>query len=221
MDEIRFFESPTIPGQSAPAAPQGDTMGKDTFLRLLTTQMQNQDPTSPMKNEDFVAQLAQFSSLEQLMGLQATMEGVYMGVMSMNNASMATLVGTDVVAIGDQVRYAGDPVDLHFEATGPVNGAKVVIKDESGKVVNTIDVPSQPAGEFTVAWDGTDSSGRQVEEGLYRFEITGTDGDPVPAEARVVGTVTEMDFTTGIPQPSIDGVSVGIQAILKLRAGES
>jgi len=222
MDSVTFFDSPTVPGQQVPEAPQGGALGQETFLRLLTEQMQNQDPLDPMKNEDFVAQLAQFSSLEQLMGLQGVMEGVYMGVMSMNNASMASLVGTEVVAVGDQVRVEdGAPVDLHFHSPTDLEGGTVTIQDEDGKVVRTIEVEATESGDFTVPWDGNDDDGQPVPDGTYTFSMDATNADgEATVESRVVGTVTEMDYSTGTPQPSIEGVVVGIEAILKLTAEE-
>lgn len=211
-----------VPGQSVPDAPTGEPLGQETFLRLLTEQMQHQDPMDPMKNEDFVAQLAQFSSLEQLMGLQGVMEGVYVGIMSMNNASMASLVGTEVVASGNQVRIEdGVGVDLHFDSPTDLEGGSITIKDENGVVVRTMDIGAQESGEFTVAWDGTDDDGQAVDDGLYTFEIEATDSDgEADVATRIVGTVTEMDYSTGTPQPSIEGVVVGIDAILKLTADD-
>jgi len=217
--QIRTYESPLVAGQPEPEVPTDDAMGRDTFLKLLTTQMQNQDPTNPMKNEEFVAQLAQFSSLEQLMGLQSVMEGVYVGVMSMNNASMAALVGSEVVAVGDQVRIeGGEAVDLHFDAASDIDAGTITITDEDGKVVQTIDVGAQDEGEFTVTWDGTDTDGGVVDDGLYTFHMTGADGEELDVQSQVVGTVTEMDYSSGVPQPSVEGVVVGIDAILKLTA---
>ncbi len=217
--QIRTYESPLVAGQPAPEVPTDDAMGRDTFLKLLTTQMQNQDPTNPMKNQEFVAQLAQFSSLEQLMGLQSVMEGVYVGVMSMNNASMAALVGSEVVAVGDQVRVeGGEAVGLHFDAASDINGGVITITDEDGKVVNTIEVGAQDEGEFSVTWDGADTDGDVVDDGLYTFHLAGADGEELDVQSQVVGTVTEMDYSSGVPQPSVEGVVVGIDAILKLTA---
>lgn len=219
--DIRTFDAPLVAGQTVPDAPVDDAMGRDTFLKLLTTQMQNQDPTNPMKNEEFVAQLAQFSSLEQLMGLQSVMEGVYVGVMSMNNASMAALVGAEVVATGDQVRVeGGEGVDLHFDAGASFESATVTIKDEDGNVVQTLPVDAQGEGEFIVHWDARDMDGSSVDDGVYSFEIEGADGEDLDVETRVVGTVTEMDYSSGVPQPSVEGVVVGIDAIQKLTAAE-
>jgi flagellar basal-body rod modification protein FlgD len=184
--------------------------------------MQNQDPLDPMKNEDFVAQLAQFSSLEQLMGLQSVMEGVYMGIMSMNNASMASLVGTDVVAVGNQVNVTdGQPVQLHFDSPSDLEGGTITITDEDGLVVDTIELSAQESGEFSITWDATDEDGQPVDDGVYTFSIEATDAEgEVEVGTRVVGTVTEMDYSTGTPQPSVDGVVVGIDAILALTAEE-
>ncbi len=219
--DIRTYESPLVAGQTVPEAPVDDAMGRDTFLKLLTTQMQNQDPTNPMKNEEFVAQLSQFSSLEQLMGLQSVMEGVYVGIMSMNNASMAGLVGTEVVAAGNQVNVEdGQKVELHFDAGTSFESATVTIKDADGKVVSTLNVGAQEEGEFSVYWDATDVDGSTVDDGLYTFEIEGADGQDLDVQTLVVGTVTEMDYSTGVPQPSVEGVVVGIDSILKLTASE-
>lgn len=219
MTEIpTVSDTSMVPGQTVPDAPTGEPLGQETFLRLLTEQMQHQDPLDPMKNEDFVAQLAQFSSLEQLMGLQGVMEGVYVGIMSMNNASMASLVGTDVVASGDQVRIEdGGGADLHFDSATDLEGGTVTIQDEDGVVVRTIELEAQESGEFSIAWDGLDDDGQPVDDGLYTFSIEATDSDgEAEVETRVVGTVTEMDYSTGTPQPSVEGVVVGIDAILKL-----
>lgn len=219
--QIPTFDTPLVAGQTTPEAPTDDPMGRDTFLRLLTTQMQNQDPTNPMKNEEFVAQLAQFSSLEQLMGLQSVMEGVYVGIMSMNNASMTSLVGAEVVALGDQVKVeGGEPVELHFDAHEPVDGATITITDENGKVVDTIDVPAQDEGEFTIPWDAKNTDGDSVDDGTYTFRIEGADGEAVDVDTLIVGTVTEMDYSTGTPQPSVEGVVVGIDAIQKLTVAD-
>ena len=77
---------PTWEQQQAEAnVPGTEELGQQTFLKLLTTQLQNQDPLDPMKNEDFIAQLAQFSSLEELMGIQASLNSVYTGIAGRGN----------------------------------------------------------------------------------------------------------------------------------------
>lgn len=223
-DILPVVETPLVAGQAPPVAPSGDDLGKDAFLKLLTEQLQNQDPLDPMKNEEFVAQLAQFSSLEQLFGLQATMEAVYLGIASMNNASMANLLGTEVVASGDTIRVSGDgaPETLHFDALSSFDRATVTITDESGRVIDTFEVGAHEAGEFELTWDGTDQDGQPVDEGLVTFSIAATDAEGASVEVRtlITGIVDQMDYSTGSPRPSIDGVSVPLESIVRLTAGE-
>ena len=86
------------------AAPSSDELGKDSFLKLLTTQLQYQDPLNPMENSEFVAQLAQFSSLEQLQGLSDGMESLYLVNMSMNNASPTRACSADTRCVPPSLR---------------------------------------------------------------------------------------------------------------------
>jgi len=201
--------------ESTPAQSFGT---QDTFLKLLTTQMQNQDPTNPMKNEDFVAQLAQFSSLEQQMGMQSTLEAIYLGIASMNNATMASLVGKDVVAVGDQVALDGHDVELAWDAEGAASETTIQVYDDNGNLVASIDAGARAAGEHTITWDGRGSDGKKLPDGTYTFQVVAKSGDTeVATEERVVGNVEEMDYSSGTPQLLVDGVGVSIGDVLKLR----
>lgn len=193
-------------------------LGKDSFLRLLTTQLQYQDPSSPVKNEDFVAQLAQFSSLEQLTTANASLEGVFNVLAAMNNASMASLLGTDVIARGDTFTAEGGPVDLHYASGTAAANATLTVYDESGSIVWTGSAGPITAGTGTVTWPGEDLDGNAAPAGTYRFSITGTDddGNPLDVEERIAGVIDEMDYSTGSPLPSIDGVVVPISDLLTL-----
>lgn len=200
-----------------------DLADRDTFLKLLTTQLSNQDPTSPMENEQFLSQLAQFSSLEQLMGMQSSLNAVYGGIQAMNNASMANLLGTEVTARGDTVALGeeGD-ASLGWDGADGVTDATLLVKDANGTVVRKVELG--PIGEKgTYEWDGRDDAGNRLEAGQYSFSISGTnaDGDAVFIETRIVGTVDGMDYSTGSPQPFINGVPVDLGDLITLRTGES
>ncbi|MEM6930905.1 MAG: flagellar hook capping FlgD N-terminal domain-containing protein [Myxococcota bacterium] len=220
---IPTIDAPAVPGLAVPEPPNDGELGQDTFLRLLTEQLQAQDPLDPMKNEDFVAQLAQFSSLEQLFGLQDTMTSVYYGIASMNNATMASLLGTEVVAVGDGVQLGEEgAAPLHFDAERSFSSATVTIADASGRVVQTLDIGERASGEFELSWDGVGIDGTRQPEGSYTFAIQATDldGNPVHVDTLVVGMVDEMDYSASSPRPSVQGVAIPLENIRRLEAGD-
>jgi len=216
-------DSSTFEAEQANAAFGSDELNKETFLTLLTTQMQNQDPLDPMANEEFVAQLAQFSSLEQQMLTNSMLESVYLGIASLNNASMAALVGTDVVAYGDGISYSGEgDVELSYDAAADAASLTLEIFDSEGNVIYSEELGAAEAGEGSVTWNGTDSDGQPAPEGEYTFKITGedADGESIDVAEMIVGVVEEMDYSSGTPQPIVGGVTVELADIIRLTEGD-
>ncbi len=198
-------------------------LGEDTFLRLLTTQLQNQDPSNPVSNEEFVAQLATFSQLEQLQTVSSQLDALYLVNSSMNNAAMTNLLGQNVVAASDTFHYGGTgEQSIWYDAAGEATEATITISDENGDVVYSGDMGSLEEGEGAWTWDGTDMNGQAVAEGNYTFTISATNvnGDAVDVTGLIVGTVDEMDFATGSASPSVDGVPIDMADIVRLLDGE-
>jgi flagellar basal-body rod modification protein FlgD len=199
-------------------------LGQDSFLKLLVAQMQHQDPLNPQGNQEFIAQLAQFTSLEQLMGVNKALSDLYAATTSMNNASMTQLLGRDVTAISDQVPYEGDGTkEIHYDARGDVAQMTVTILDEEGKVVSRVELSDIPKGEASWTWDGTDIHDVQAPEGTYTVSINAFDGsgNPVVVNALLKGTVNEMSYETGAPVPYVDGVEIAMASILRVETGSS
>lgn len=210
--------STTSTTQTQPVTGTTD-LGEDTFLKLLTTQMQNQDPLEPMSNEQFVAQLAQFSSLEQLQTIGSGIEALYLLNASMNNAQMVNLLGQEITAMGDGIHYTGSgEATLNFDADAATTTTTVTITDADGSVVWTGDAGSFAEGEGSWTWDGTTTDGTTAPEGDYTFSVTGTDanGNTVEVTELVVGLVDEMSFETGTAQPTVSGVPISIGDILRI-----
>lgn len=201
------------------ASGKSDMVGQDTFLRLLTTQMQNQDPLNPTSNEEFLAQLAQFSSLQELIEMKGSLDNIYMGIASVNNATMSNLLGNEVVALTDKIALpeAGG-TEIHWHSEGGAEKTKVNVYDESGSLVWSADVGPTSAGDNQLMWDGQTASGGAAAPGQYRVEIVSTapDGSTVTTEPRLVGTIDEMAFDSGTPQPSVGGVEFAISDILRV-----
>jgi len=223
MDPITSLPSGLYASDPSPVPDAASNeLGQDAFLNLLTTQLQNQDPSNPMSNEDFIAQLAQFTSVEQLMGMRDLLQEQSYGLAALNSSSMANLLGTEVTAVSDRFQYDGEgTVDLAYSSPVAASGVTVRVMDELGNVVDTIEVGAIDAGDGTFTWDGRGIDGDRQEEGEYRFVVSGvdSDGDEVPIQERLIGVVDEMDYTTGNPRPSVNGIPVELGDILRLQTG--
>ncbi len=206
---------------SAPITGSTD-LGEDTFLRLLTTQLQNQDPTNPVSNEEFVAQLATFSQLEELQGLSGKLDSLTMLNASMNNAAMTNLLGQTVVAQGDTFHFGGTgDASVYYDAPSAATDSTLTVYNADGDVVYSADMGALGAGESAFTWNGTDRNGQPLPEGDYTFTIAATDssGDSIDITTLVRGVVDSMDFSGGSASPTIDGVTVDMANIVRLENG--
>lgn len=194
-------------------------LDQESFLTLLITQLQNQDPMNPQESQEFAAQLAQFSSLEQLMSVNDGLDTLYMATSSMNNASMTQLIGKSVVAYGDTFAYdGGTPAVLSFDASSEASAASLSVFDESGDCVWTEALGAISEGEGSWTWDGQTIDGQAAPAGTYTFEVTATDsnGDQVSVSTLVSGVIDTMGFETGSPVPEIDGVPIDLGDIIRV-----
>lgn len=175
----------------------GSALGKDAFLQLLVTQMQNQNPLDPQENGEFVAQLAQFSSLESMQSLNGSVNSILQGFQSSTALQASSLVGRNVVVQTDKAS-----VDTSKEMKGSVNlsasstAVKVGVYNGQGDLVRSLDLGTKAAGLADFTWDGKDSKGDVAPAGVYTFK----------AAADVKGTSTAM--TTNLPA-SVNSVTTG------------
>ncbi|MFQ5454003.1 MAG: flagellar hook assembly protein FlgD, partial [Candidatus Zixiibacteriota bacterium] len=156
------------------------TLGKDDFLQLLVTKLQYQDPLKPMEDQDFIAQLAQFSSLEQMNnisdGIATSNQWDFLQMQSLNNVMASGLIGKDVKAT-----YNGIYVDqestpkINYTLNSPADEVKLVIKDAQGAIVTTLSQDNVSPGNNSINWDGTDNLGNKVADGYYTVSATATD----------------------------------------------
>ncbi len=191
------------------------TLGKDDFLQLLVTKLEHQDPLNPMEDEDFIAQLAEFSSLEQLNniaeGLASSNEWDYLQMQSINNVMASGFIGRDVKA-----EYSGLYVDANNEPQitytlpSPADTVEFVIKDATGQIVATLTQDSVSEGVNTFTWDGTDNQGNRVDEGYYLVEATAqtSAGTAITPSLSLVGTVEAVIYRDGSAYLRVNGTEV-------------
>ncbi|MAC98620.1 MAG: flagellar biosynthesis protein FlgD [Pseudomonadales bacterium] len=175
----------------------GDELGKDQFLELLVAQMNNQDPLSPQENGEFIAQLAQFSTVEGIGNLNTSMESLLSGYQSSQALQASSLVGRTVIVPADQAAVDTE-AGLEGQLALQKNSTNVFVNiyDDAGSLVKTINLGSQEAGMHDFTWDGTDASGNLAEPGIYTVE----------AMASIDGKNTQM--ATLLPA-NVDSVSLG------------
>ena len=207
-------------GAAAAAAPSG-ALDENAFLRLLTAQLQNQDPLSPVDNQAFVAQLAQFSSVEQLHAVSSRLDTLLIATASQNQMATASLVGKDVSYRASAVQLDGSnapAVQVKLAAQGAVTA---VVTDASGRTVRTLAVGSHAAGTFDLGWDGRDDAGRLLPAGSYGVKLAarGPDGSAVGAEARAHGRVGGVTFDGDAAQLLVGGNAVKLSDVVEITQG--
>ena len=189
------------------AAPEGTgkakAMGQEEFMRLLVTQLENQDPLNPVKDTEFLAQLAQFSALEQLVGVNQRLDDLLEWQRAAGLAGAVSLIGREVRFAGDRVTLAreGDTVTLAYELSGDAAQVQVEIFDRFGRKVRTLSPGAQEAGPQRVLWDGRDDQGQPLPAGTYTFSVSAQDvsGGRVEATTWGSGTVSSVLYEDGTP----------------------
>ena len=172
-------------------------LGKDAFLHLLITQLQNQDPLNPTDAVEFTAQLAQFSSLEQLNNINGNLEQLQDYQASINNSQAVWMIGKEVTADGNYIELInGEPVGCNFSLDKNADVVVVSIYDNTGQFVKSFESQSLNAGQHTLLWDGTNSDGYPVANGSYTFEIMAADANGLKINATTFfsGTVNKLTF---------------------------
>jgi flagellar basal-body rod modification protein FlgD len=204
----------------ASATPDKTTLGKDDFLKLLMAQMQNQDPTQPADSNQFVAQLAQFSEVEQLTSMNSSMTSMLYGQAAAAQTAAASLVGKDVVYRSDSVTLtAGQPVAGQGQLASDAATVAVQVTDSNGKVVRTIQLGAEAAGKVTYSWDGRDDAGNTLPPGTYSIKINAADskGNAVAAEQRATGVVSGIAFdSSGAPLLLVNGQQIAMKQVAEI-----
>jgi flagellar basal-body rod modification protein FlgD len=216
---ISDIQSAGNKAQAAESKKDKSALGKDEFLKLLTNQLQHQDPTEPMDNTAFVAQLAQFSSLEQMSNTNDTLTKMLTGQTSALQTTSAQMVGKTAMLTGTEVDF--EPGDL--AARIGVNLEKparvtVAIQDDTGATINSLPPMDLTAGDHKILWDGSNSDGEAAGYGTFKAIVTavGTDGQVVSFTQTGSARITGMQFKDGTPTFITGGQNLQLSDISEL-----
>jgi len=152
-------------------------LGQEDFLKLMTTQLQNQDPFKPMENGDFIAQLAQFGTVSGIEDVRTELQNLSGSLVSNQAMQAAGMLGRDVLVPTNQAVLAnGGTVNGAVDLPNSVSAMNVGIYNQSGQLVKSIGLGSQSPGMVTFSWDGLATDGSAAPPGRYEIRAEATNG---------------------------------------------
>lgn len=197
-----------------------DKMGKDAFMKLMLAQMKNQDPTNPLKSHEMAAQLAQFSSLEQLQNVNDNLGDLKNAQKPTETYQSLNFIGKAVAGDSAKItRLKGDVNhEFTFELPTPVREAKIVVKNEAGEVVRKFELRDLKQGPNSWRWNGTDDRGVALPAGNYRFVTEAKDqfDKNIPVKTDFEGTITGVNYTPEGPVLLIGEQSIKLKDVKRI-----
>jgi flagellar basal-body rod modification protein FlgD len=145
------------------------------FLRMLTVQLQNQDPMNPMDNASMTSQLAALNTVDGINRLNTSINSLVSQVQSANFMNLSSSVGKTAMVAGSDMYFGGVPIYTTARLTDPTSDLQAIIKDASGQVVKKVDLGAANAGETDFIWDGSTDAGTNAPNGHYQIEFTAAD----------------------------------------------
>ncbi len=183
-------------------------LGKQQFLELLTTQLEHQDPLNPMNDKEFVAQLAQFSSLEQLTNISSGVDDLNKGATQDKMLGAVNYIGKKVLASGEAISKNGENVSpVRFSLEEPSSKTYVNVLDGNGNVVQSSELGAFQAGDYTYQWDGQRFTGEEAPNGEYTVNFAATDanGKSVMVDKKIAGEVVGVEKKDGAASLVLNG----------------
>lgn len=172
-----------------------------SFLKLLTAQISNQDPLEPMDSTTFVTQLAQLSQVEQSVAVNTNLETISGQMANLGSLAGLALIGRTVVAPSDTATLGADGATVSYRLASEANSVTMTVRDAAGDIVRVLkELPGAGGTMQTAVWDGRDMDGTPLPEGPYTIEIEALDseGAGIASQAYDRSRVERMSFEQGM-----------------------
>lgn len=195
---------------------------KDDFMKLFITQLQYQDPMKPMDSYEMASQLAQFSNMEATTKMSDNMEKLLEYQTSQNNLQLMSLLGNQAQVKGNGIGVVEGKVNAtEFVLEDvPTDTIKVTIYDETDRPVWQKELAANGAGAYAIEWDGKNSAGKPVTDGLYHYQVEAfsLSDEALPVEYLTTGRVTDISYADGGANLTIDGlIQANVGDVVKIR----
>lgn len=164
--------------QEEEKAAQGNKdLGKDEFLKLLVAQLEHQDPTNPQENGEFIAQLAQFSQLQESQKMSSSLEDFSSSFQSTQHLQATSLVGRPVHVESEESLLSEEgAISVVADMESSASNVTLNVYNEGGQKVDSYDLGQQPSGRNEFIWSGMDANDERFPPGMYRFEVNASQG---------------------------------------------
>ncbi|MEX2600511.1 MAG: flagellar hook capping FlgD N-terminal domain-containing protein [Balneolaceae bacterium] len=210
-------------GSSGQANKPNTELGQQEFLQLLIAQMRHQDPINPMDGTEFASQLAQFNSVEQLIGVNEGIETLRnsqeLMSSSLTNSMAASLTGQSVKALSDQVYLEpAQSASVSYKLQNSASQLDIIVRGADGNEIRRETMAGAPAGENQWIWDGYNNSGERMGEGNYTVEVVASnEGAAVESLVYTEGIVDKVRFTGQGVLLTVNGVEIPIGDVEEVR----
>ncbi|MCW3473283.1 flagellar hook assembly protein FlgD [Limobrevibacterium gyesilva] len=202
-------------GQSPPTTTDsalGSLSGNfNSFLKLLMTQLQNQDPTSPLDANQFTSQLVQFAGVEQQINMNSSLTHLIEITQANSTLQSAAIVGKQASVTSDQIELLNGSAQLAFNVGFPEDVRVLVTNTVGTAVVDS--VLSAQGGTNVWTWNGLDQSGRTVPDGIYKVSVAPAAGGQNAIPIVITGVVTGVTADPAAPQLQLGSISVPLSAL--------
>ena len=198
-------------------------LGRDQFLTLLVAQLKNQDPLSPIESADFTAQLAQFSSLEQLFGMNESLRDIQDALAARESGDVLGYIGRSVKTFDSSIFIKDGTMDSNVYDLQDRAEVTISIYNDQGLEIRRIYAGWKDAGEHELIWDCKDNRGDTVGDGIYTFELEAVaeEGSIVPYDTYLAGEVTGVTYQSGIAYLMIGNKLVAPENVIEVTKNES
>lgn len=214
--------SAILGGQTQRTEEKEDPLGRDAFLTMLVAQLKHQDPLNPMEGADFSAQLAQFSTLEQMFKVNDNLESIHTDLGPTTEGNLLDYIGKEVTSTNDKITLSGGDAAGGLYTIGSSANILVNIYDSVGTQVAQLIGGQKEAGTHEIEWNGTDDFGDMQPDGSYTFEVLAVDENysQLPVETIMTGVVTGVTYEYGTPYLLMGDKLINPAAVVKVGSNE-
>jgi flagellar basal-body rod modification protein FlgD len=221
VDSTTLYSSGSTTATSSSSSSSADlTSDFNTFLTLLSVQLQNQNPLDPMDANEFTSQLVQYAEVEQQIETNSNLETISSTLAALSVSTALSYVGSEVTVSGEIAPLSDDGIDWIYDLEDEADSVTLTIYDQDGNEIWTADGDTEE-GLHSFTWDGTNSDGEPVDADNYTLEVTAydSDGNEIDAGIAFTTTVTAVDTSDGDVTLELEGLMrVSVDSIQRIES---